>query len=165
MAPLLSFSLPDPASTEALARWLAPLLRVGDVLALEGDLGAGKTSFARALLQSLPGPGDVATEKVPSPTFTLLQTYERDLGLVAHLDLYRLERPAEALELGLEELFAEALVLIEWPRHAGGHLPETALWLIFTFVGEGRAVTLKGGGAWRERLQSLAPFPGVAAHD
>lgn len=165
MEQLFTFVLPTLASTEALARWLAPALRLGDVLALEGDLGAGKTSFARALLHSLPGPGDSAHETVPSPTFTLLQTYDRDLGLVAHLDLYRLTRPQEALELGLEELLAEALVLLEWPTRLGALLPATALWLEFTFVGEGRAATLKGGGAWRERLQSLAPFPGVAAHD
>jgi tRNA threonylcarbamoyladenosine biosynthesis protein TsaE len=94
--------LPDEAATLALARRLAPLLRAGDVIALFGDLGSGKTTFARALIRALPGPAgeDARDEVVPSPTFTLLQVYERTPAPVWHFDLYRLATPEEVFELG-----------------------------------------------------------------
>lgn len=153
----LTFDLPDPAATKRFACALAPLLHAGDLLALFGDLGAGKTSFARALLHALPGPEGSDKESVPSPTFTLVQHYERDLGPVAHADLYRLENPGDADELGLEESAAQGLVLIEWPERLGQRLAPTALRLTFSFKGEGRQVTVEGAGAWAMRLQSLTP--------
>lgn len=104
-----SYDLPDEAATAALAQLLAPLLRQGDVLALQGDLGAGKTTFARALINALEGP----VEEVPSPTFTLVQTYQRGELEIWHFDLYRLEDPEEAWELGIEEAFSEGVSLIE----------------------------------------------------
>ena len=109
----IAVALPDQATTERLARALARHLRRGDVIALEGELGAGKTCFARAAINALPRPGEdpanvlSAPEEVPSPTFTLVQVYERAPAPVWHFDLFRLEAPEEALELGLEEAFAE----------------------------------------------------------
>ncbi|SME94117.1 tRNA threonylcarbamoyladenosine biosynthesis protein TsaE [Tistlia consotensis] len=145
-------ALPDEAATAALAARLAPLLRPGDLVCLEGELGAGKTAFARALINALPGP----REEVPSPTFTLVQTYPRDGLEVWHFDLYRLERPGEIWELGLEEALVAGASLIEWPSRAGGLLPEERLVLRFAHAGAGRRVTLEPHGAWAGRLTELA---------
>lgn len=151
----LQLELADEAATKRLAKALAPLLRPGDVLALGGDLGAGKTSFARALINALPGP----EEEVPSPTFTLVQLYERGPLEVWHVDLYRLEDPEDALELGLEEAFAEAVTLIEWPERLGPLLPARALKIALTRGAreEERLARLSGPGAWGPRLAELAP--------
>ncbi len=110
--------LPDEAATEALARHVAPLLRRGDVVALVGELGAGKTTFARALLGVLG-----VHELVPSPTFTLVQRYVTSAFPVCHVDLYRLKSPEELDELGLEEALSEGALLVEWPERAGDRLP------------------------------------------
>lgn len=152
---LLQLELADEAATKRLAKALAPLLRPGDVLALGGDLGAGKTSFARALINALPGP----EEEVPSPTFTLVQLYERGPLEVWHVDLYRLEDPEDALELGLEEAFAEAVTLIEWPERLGPLLPARALKIALMRGAheEERLARLSGPGAWGPRLAELAP--------
>ncbi len=107
--------LADLARTRALAARLAPLLRPRDVVALEGELGAGKTELARALVRARAG----RPIEVPSPTFTLVQVYELpDLRLV-HADLYRLQGPEEVLELGLDELALDGALLVEWPDRAG----------------------------------------------
>lgn len=134
-------TLADPAATDACARSLQPHLRPGDVIALSGDLGAGKTAFARALIQGFLGP----EAAVPSPTFTLVQTYETAAGPLWHCDLYRLEDPDEIWELGLDEAFQSAITLIEWPERMGNHLPEKALRLAFAYDGAGRALTRSGG--------------------
>ena len=154
-------ALPDPAATEALARALAPCLAAGDILLLQGPLGAGKTHFARALIRALPGPPGSAEESVPSPTFTLAQIYERDLGPakgcpVWHFDLYRLTRPDEVWELGWEEALA-GLVLVEWPERLGPLLPAGALSITFAPdpAGEGRTATLSGDASWGPRLDAL----------
>jgi tRNA threonylcarbamoyladenosine biosynthesis protein TsaE len=115
--------LPDEAATEALARRLAAVIRSGDVVALWGGLGAGKTAFARAFIRAA---GDPA-EEVPSPTFTLVQTYALAAGPCWHFDLYRLRSPDEAWELGIEDAFAEGIVLIEWPERLGSLLPAERL--------------------------------------
>lgn len=138
-----TITLPDPAATDACARALGPHLRPGDVIALSGDLGAGKTAFARAVIQGFLGP-DAA---VPSPTFTLVQTYETDSGPLWHCDLYRLEDPDEIWELGLTEAFQSAITLIEWPERMGSHLPQKALRLAFAYDGAGRTLTRSGGPA------------------
>lgn len=116
--------LEDLAATEALAARLAARARPGDVILLEGPLGAGKTAFARAFLRA--ASGDAALE-VPSPTFTLVQSYPLPSGLMAHhFDLYRLEGPAALRELGWEEA-REGIVLVEWPDRLGPLAPPGAL--------------------------------------
>lgn len=151
VSPLI-FTLPDEAATARLARRLAPLLERGDVIALSGPLGAGKTAFARALVNALPGPA----EEVPSPTFTLVQSYRRGELELWHFDLYRLERGEEAWELGLEEALAEGVSLIEWPERLGSALPAGRLLLRLEPEGEGRRALLEGGGDWPARLAGLA---------
>lgn len=131
---------------------LATLVRVGDTIALFGDLGAGKTTLARGLLRGLGLEGEA-----PSPTFTIVQTYEPpELRLpVWHCDLYRLEDPEEVIELGLEEAFDDALVLIEWPERLGRYLPRHALRLHLDGAGEAqRRLTAEVPPAWETRWPS-----------
>ncbi|HXQ68013.1 MAG TPA: tRNA (adenosine(37)-N6)-threonylcarbamoyltransferase complex ATPase subunit type 1 TsaE [Alphaproteobacteria bacterium] len=144
--------LADLAATERLAAALARLARVGDVLALAGPLGVGKTAFARAFITALGG-----EEEVPSPTFTLVQLYELGTLTLYHFDLYRLERPEEAYELGIEEAFAEGVTLIEWPERLGPLLPPERLDLALAFAEESdaRCVRLTGHGRWARRLAEL----------
>ncbi len=144
-----ALDLPDPAATVELARRLARLARRGDVIALKGDLGAGKTAFARALIQAMAG----SAVDVPSPTFTLVQTYDTPVGMVWHFDLYRLESPDEAVELGLDQAFAEGISLVEWPERLHV-LPAEALVLEFLFAerADARRLLLRMGGDWRTRL-------------
>ncbi|MGP1257125.1 MAG: tRNA (adenosine(37)-N6)-threonylcarbamoyltransferase complex ATPase subunit type 1 TsaE [Kiloniellales bacterium] len=147
--------LADEAATEDLAARLAPLLRTGDVVALGGDLGSGKTAFCRALINALPGPA----EEVPSPTFTLVQVYERGDLQVWHFDLYRIEDAEEVWELGFEDALAEGVSLIEWPERLGSQLPQNRLDLQLTVLptdGQPRRATLNGLGAWAARLAADA---------
>ncbi len=145
----LTLELEDESATAAFAQLLAQQARPGDVYALFGDLGVGKTSFARAFINALPG----ETEDVPSPSFTLVQTYQRGTLEVWHVDLYRLGGPEETLELGLEEGLAKAVTLIEWPERLGGWLPKTRLDVAFDYAAnrsEGeRQVTVTPQGNWR----------------
>jgi tRNA threonylcarbamoyladenosine biosynthesis protein TsaE len=134
---------------EAFGVRLATAARVGDAIALSGDLGAGKTTLARGLLRGLGLEGEA-----PSPTFTLVQSYEPpELRLpVWHCDLYRLEHPEEAIELGLDEAYDSALVLIEWPERLGRHLPAHALRLRLEGAGEPqRRLTATVPPAWEAR--------------
>src|SRR5512147_2050849 len=116
-----AFDLPDLAATEALARRLAAVARTGDVIALHGDLGAGKTTFARAFIQARAGAAGEA--EVPSPTFTLVQIYDLPSGAIWHFDLYRLTAAGQVWELGFEEALATAITLIEWPERLAALLP------------------------------------------
>ncbi|MEX2616025.1 MAG: tRNA (adenosine(37)-N6)-threonylcarbamoyltransferase complex ATPase subunit type 1 TsaE [Alphaproteobacteria bacterium] len=145
--------LPDETATAALAGRLAPLLRTGDIVALRGDLGAGKTSLARAVVHALGNPA----EAVPSPTFTLVQTYALPAFDLWHFDLYRLESAEDAFELDIEEAFAGGVSLIEWPDRLGGWLPEIRLdiELHFSDDGESRWAILAGRGDWPARLAPL----------
>lgn len=146
-----TFELPDLTATEQLAEALAPRLRAGDVIALHGGLGAGKTTFSRALISALM---QQATE-VPSPTYTLVQTYETPQFPVFHFDLYRLEDPQEVFELGWEET-QDGLALIEWPDRAGEHLPAWRLDLTIEMVGDNRTARLEPKGEdWQTRLHEL----------
>jgi tRNA threonylcarbamoyladenosine biosynthesis protein TsaE len=122
-APSRLIALPDLPATEALAADLARLIRPGDAILLEGELGAGKTAFARAFLRA--AAGDPALE-VPSPTFTLVQEYETGLGRIHHFDLWRLDGPAPLDELGWDEA-RDAVVLVEWPDRLGALRPADAL--------------------------------------
>ncbi|MEI6556936.1 MAG: tRNA (adenosine(37)-N6)-threonylcarbamoyltransferase complex ATPase subunit type 1 TsaE [Rhodospirillaceae bacterium] len=148
-------ALPDPEATERLAAALAPLLRPGDVVALGGDLGAGKTTLARALIRSLAANPE---EEVPSPTFTLVQSYETPAGPVWHFDLYRLAGADEIEELGWDEALGSAIVLVEWPERLGRLAPPDRLGLTLTATGPGsREARLHGGGPWAARLEGLLP--------
>jgi tRNA threonylcarbamoyladenosine biosynthesis protein TsaE len=123
--PVLTLPLDGPDQTSALARHLADLALPGDVLLLEGPVGAGKTHFARAFIQSLQD----APEAVPSPTYTIIQTYETRKGAVWHADLYRLTDLGELEELGLDEAFETGISLVEWPERLGPMTPGKALHL------------------------------------
>lgn len=139
--------LASPDETAALARALAPHLAAGDAVLLAGPIGAGKTAFARALIQErLARAG--RWEEVPSPSFTLVQTYDDGADEIWHVDLYRLEGGAEAGELGLDEAFRTAICLVEWPDRLGRGLPAEALMLTFE-IGDGdmRLLTASGTGA------------------
>lgn len=140
--------------TEKIAKTLAKVFKKGDCIALSGDLGAGKTTFARFLLKAL----NPKIEDVPSPTFTLLQTYETSIGPVSHFDWYRLEHPDELRELGFEETYQEGVVLIEWPEKAQGFLPKNTLWITFTFGSvdsSQRKIVIEGHDSWEKRMQIL----------
>ena len=149
----LTLPLPDLDATARIARALAPLLHVGDIVALEGDLGAGKTAFARFLIQALG-----VDDEVPSPTFTLVQTYPvdgRDFEAVWHFDLYRIEDPDEVDELGMDEAFDTGVTLIEWPARIGVRLPADRLSIALGLVEDRRSMTLSGGPSWTGRLQQI----------
>ncbi|HYD98131.1 MAG TPA: tRNA (adenosine(37)-N6)-threonylcarbamoyltransferase complex ATPase subunit type 1 TsaE [Alphaproteobacteria bacterium] len=156
--PPLSLPLADESATAALAARLAPLLRPGDAVALHGTLGAGKTSFARGLIRAMAGDAEA---EVPSPTFTLVQTYDTLAGTVWHFDLYRLQLAEEVWELGWEEARAEGIAVIEWPERLGGLLPADRLDIALAFAAEGpRRAELTGHGGWAARLAALgAPEP------
>ncbi|MEM9572460.1 MAG: tRNA (adenosine(37)-N6)-threonylcarbamoyltransferase complex ATPase subunit type 1 TsaE [Pseudomonadota bacterium] len=148
---MLDFELPDLAATTALAQRLAPHLRAGDVMALRGGLGAGKTTFARALISALRG----EETEVPSPTYTLVQTYEGPAFPVFHFDLYRLDDPNEVFELGWDETQI-GVSLIEWPERAGSHLPRWRLDLSLEIIGDIRKARLEPQGEdWQTRLHEL----------
>lgn len=152
LAPLPGEPMPilldDEAATEALAAAIAGLARSGDAILIEGGLGSGKTTLARGFLHALG-----VTEEVPSPTFTLVQAYESAKGPVWHVDLYRLTRPQEALELGLEEARSETILLIEWPERLGPLRPADALTVALEIEGPTRrSASLAGGGDWPRRL-------------
>lgn len=154
--------LPSPEATAALARRIAPLLTAGDTLLLEGPIGAGKTHFARALIQARLAAAGRA-EEVPSPTFTLVQTYCDGNVPIWHADLYRLGSPAEVIELGLEEAFETAICLIEWPDRLGDLAPAGAVKLSFAQGTETdtRLLTISGPAA---RLAAFFANTDLAAH-
>lgn len=150
-----SLDLPDEVATARLATRLASHACQGDVIALVGGLGAGKTSLAREFLRARAG--DPRLE-VPSPTFTLVQPYDLPGGAVWHFDLYRLKRPEEAWELGIEEAFGHVIALIEWPENLGELLPAERLTVE---LAPGRSpasryAMLRASPSWIGRLASLA---------
>jgi len=121
---MIELTLSGLEATRSLARRMAPALAACDVIGLAGPLGAGKTTFARALIEALAEAGGTGpVGEVPSPTFTLVQVYETSAAPVWHFDLYRLEHPGDALELGIEEAFAYAISIIEWPERLGDWMP------------------------------------------
>lgn len=144
------YDLPDLEAMERLGAAIAGRLRAGDVLALEGGLGAGKTTLSRAIIAAL-GYAD----EVPSPTFTIIETYDAPpLRLpVVHADFYRLEDPSEAAELGLDDYREDAVLIAEWPDHAGGFAQEPAcLSILLETAGSGRIAIARGGADWLGRM-------------
>jgi tRNA threonylcarbamoyladenosine biosynthesis protein TsaE len=133
--------LPDEAATERLGGALARRLRPRDVVALQGGLGVGKTTLARAILRAASGdPGLV----VPSPTFTLVEVYDTPRGTFWHFDLYRLEEPEQIFELGWEEARADGIALVEWADRLGPLLPGDRLTVTLGIEGDGRRAELQG---------------------
>lgn len=148
------FDLPDPDATDRLGAAIARLLRSGEAVLLYGPLGMGKSTLARGLIRALTRPD----EDVPSPTFTLVQFYESEPP-VAHFDLYRLTRPEEASEIGLDEALDEGCAVIEWPERLGD---DPAVWLgpdrltvALAEAGDGRRATVSGAGAWESKVMDL----------
>jgi tRNA threonylcarbamoyladenosine biosynthesis protein TsaE len=150
---MIVIDLPDEAATGALAVRLAAVARPGDVIALKGELGAGKTSFARAFIRALGGTGEV-----PSPTFTLVQVYELPTATVWHFDGYRLRDPEEAWELGIEDAFADGVSLIEWPDRFGGLLPARRLEIALSAgaTASARRAVIDAPSEWAGRFGRLA---------
>jgi len=139
--------LPDLETMQTLGARIAARLRPGDVVALSGPLGSGKTTLARSIIDALGYRGEV-----PSPTFTILETYDLDPPLV-HADFYRLENPCEAEELGLDDYRDGAALLAEWPEKAGGFAGESGcLSVTLEFAGNGRKAIVEGGSDWHGRM-------------
>lgn len=147
----LSFKLPDALSTQQLGARLGAVLRPGDTILLHGDLGVGKTTLARGLIEAL-----CDVEDVPSPTYTLIQTYDTTAGdWLIHADLYRIEDANELEELGLDEAFEEGICLIEWPDRLGANFPSQRLDLHLRADGETRIAEIVPSGNWEGRLENV----------
>lgn len=146
----MRIELPDLAAMQALGSAVAGRLQIGDVIALSGGLGAGKTTLARAIISALGHSGEV-----PSPTFTIVETYDPPAVRIplVHADFYRLKDPAEAREIGLDDYRHGAALIAEWPDMAGGFTHETGcLSILLETAGEGRIATVNAGPDWLGRL-------------
>ena len=151
---MTTFELIDAEATTRLGQAIAPLLAPGEAVLLYGPLGMGKSTLARGLIRALTTPD----EDVPSPTFTLVQFYDSEPP-AAHFDLYRLTRPEEAVEIGLDEALDTGFAVIEWPERLG---EDPAAWLgpdvvtlTLTEDGGGRVATVSGAGAWEAKLKDV----------
>ncbi len=144
----MTVDLPDLAAMAAFGARVAGRLQAGDVVALSGGLGAGKTTLARAIIAALGHAGEV-----PSPTFTILEAYEALKPPVVHADFYRLNSPFEALEIGLDDYREDAVLIAEWPEKAGGfgHEPQ-CLEIALESRGQGRVAIVEPGADWLGRL-------------
>lgn len=151
---LMEFSvpLPDEQATARLGAAIAGRLRAGDVVALSGPLGTGKTTLARAIIGALSG-----ISEAPSPTFTLVETYETADFPLFHFDLYRLEKAEDVWELGLEDAL-DGVSLIEWPERIGRFLPASTLVVRLSMDGEKRKALVRGGEEWSSRLSEVRGF-------
>ncbi len=149
--------LPDVGATARLAGALSERVIRGDVIGLAGALGVGKTTFARAFINAIARRGGAPEEEVPSPTFTLVQAYELPGLIVSQFDLYRIERPDEIHELGLDDAIADGVVLIEWPERLEGLLPADRLDLVLSAGSnpDERLAELTGHGNWAGRLAGI----------
>lgn len=156
----IRLELPDESATRALAVRLAAHARAGDAIGLKGPLGAGKTTFARAFIAARAALAGVEVDDVPSPTFTLVQTYDfpgdvEQSPTVFHIDLYRIENPGETIELGLEDAIASGICLIEWPERLENLLPRSRIELTLApgATENARTAELVGFGAGKKRLK------------
>lgn len=149
----MKINIENQNQTEACAQQIAQIARAGDVIALHGTLGMGKSVFCRAFIRALTTPD----EEVPSPTFTLVQIYDTDAAELYHFDMYRLETPDDCLELGIEEAFSDGISLIEWPSKIGTYLPWNCL-NIEIAPGDNptaRTITFSSQGNWLDRLKEI----------
>lgn len=138
----LTLTLPDAEATDALGTLLASYLVPGDTILLSGPIGAGKSHLSRAIIRARLG----RMEDVPSPSFTLVQTYEDDAGDIWHADLYRLTHPDDVLELGLDDAFDNSICLIEWPDRLGRFVPQNPIFLTLSAIGDGRQAEFRFAG-------------------
>ncbi|MEQ8746651.1 tRNA (adenosine(37)-N6)-threonylcarbamoyltransferase complex ATPase subunit type 1 TsaE [Pyruvatibacter sp.] len=156
------FVMADEAATQALGARLAALLEPGEIIALAGDLGAGKSTLARGLIRALG-----VTGEIPSPTFTLIQQYDTPYLMVAHVDLYRIEDDSEIEELGLEDALDYGALVVEWPARLGRAFDASRvkgrLDIVLTLddadadpTSEKRKLTMTGHGAWAAKLKRVA---------
>ena len=127
------------ADTVQCAKDFAKTLKGNKIIALDGTLGMGKTVFTRAVIQYL----TQTDMDVPSPTFTLLQTYDTPIGTLYHFDFYRLKHPDEAYEIGIEDAFMDGICFIEWPEKIGSLLPKNAIHIVFSNTPDGRQIEIK----------------------
>ncbi len=150
MSSVSAVELAGEHATAALAARLGRLARQGDVIALKGPLGSGKTTFVRAFIRARFG----TREEVPSPTFTLVEIYGAMPPLVWHFDLFRLERPADVWELGIEDALADGISLIEWPERLGELLPRERLDIELAFgpATDARTATVAPSSGWAGRM-------------
>ena len=150
----IQIDLADAEATTALGRAVAPPLSPGEAVLLYGPLGMGKSTLARGLIRALAG----EDEDVPSPTFTLVQFYETETP-IAHFDLYRLTRPEEAFEIGLDEALDVGAALIEWPERLGDDparsLGPDCLTITLEERGDGRHATVSGAGKWAMKINAV----------
>ncbi len=144
------------AQLELVAAKIARKAVSGDIVALHGDLGTGKTTFVRAALRSLGW-----QDEVPSPTFTLAQVYDVDPLPVWHFDLFRLSHPQEVVELGIEEAFSDGVSFIEWPERLTGQMPSDHLDIILRFAEDPalRHIVVRGDAPWVQRLAGMCDGP------
>ncbi|WGM29967.1 tRNA (adenosine(37)-N6)-threonylcarbamoyltransferase complex ATPase subunit type 1 TsaE [Brevundimonas sp. NIBR11] len=150
----MEIDLKDAEATTTLGRAIAPRLEPGEAVLLYGPLGMGKSTLARGLIRALAG----EHEDVPSPTFTLVQFYETTPP-IAHFDLYRLTRPEEAFEIGLDEALDVGAAVIEWPERLGDDpvraLGPDILTITLSEHGDGRSATVSGVGVWARKITEL----------
>ena len=153
LALLAEIQLPTERDTVALGAALARLARPGDILALNGPLGAGKTTLARGFVTAL----TQADEDVVSPTFTLVQVYDADVAPIWHFDLYRLTQVEDVLELGWDEALSVGISLVEWPERLGALLPRNRLDVMLSSGAEhqARSARLHGGASWKDRIAGM----------
>ena len=135
----MKFLSRSEADTIAFAKKFAKTLKGNEIIALWGTLGVGKTVFSKAVIQKLTG----QKEEVPSPTFTLLQTYDTPSGEIFHFDFYRLKSSEEAYEIGIEDAFESGICLIEWPEKIGNLLPKKVINIHFKMTSDGREITIE----------------------
>ncbi|MDR1032244.1 MAG: tRNA (adenosine(37)-N6)-threonylcarbamoyltransferase complex ATPase subunit type 1 TsaE [Holosporales bacterium] len=147
----LNFKSTNVQQTWALAERLAAVLKSGDCLALYGNLGVGKSEFARGIIQTL----NKNQTSIPSPTFNLIKPYQTRIGTVFHIDLYRLNSESELFELGFPDILSQGVCIIEWPQLAEALLPKDTLRIYFEILGDEREIKLESNTFWRQRLSPV----------
>jgi tRNA threonylcarbamoyl adenosine modification protein YjeE len=145
----MRIDLPDETAVEQFAQDIAPYIQRGDMVRLLGSLGAGKSTFARALIKAM---GSKSTH-IPSPTYTLAQVYDDTRFPIAHVDAYRLEDDSELAQLGLEDYEKNGLLIVEWPREEWA--AQHGLTVVLVFAEKGRQAQVSGTGHWQKDLEKI----------